>query len=53
MKFNGGKLVDHPIRTEIDVGAVAPWMRIIPSHPQVSGIFKFLIIIINSFLYLI
>ena len=49
MKFNGGKSVDHPIRTEIDVGAVAPWMRIIPNHPQVSGIFKFLIIY-SSFL---
>ena len=52
MKFNGGKSVDHPIRTEIDVGAVAPWIRIIPTHPQVSGIFKFLIIIINPFLIL-
>jgi hypothetical protein len=52
MKFNGGKLVDHPIRTEIDVGAVAPWMRIIPNHPHISGIFKFLIIIISPFFIL-
>ena len=52
MKFNGGKLVDHPIRTEIDVGAVAPWIRIIPNHPHISGIFKFLIIIISPFFIL-
>ena len=24
IKFNGGRLVDHPIITDIDVGAVAP-----------------------------
>tara|TARA_B100001564_G_scaffold303572_1_gene271782 strand:- start:290 stop:409 length:120 start_codon:yes stop_codon:yes gene_type:complete len=24
IKFNGGRLVDHPINTDIDVGAVAP-----------------------------
>jgi len=39
MKFNGGRLVDHPIRTDIDVGAVAPWMSIIPTQPHNSGIF--------------
>ena len=24
IKFNGGRSVDHPINTDIDVGAVAP-----------------------------
>tara|TARA_B100001057_G_scaffold490524_1_gene578992 strand:+ start:262 stop:396 length:135 start_codon:yes stop_codon:yes gene_type:complete len=24
IKFNGGKFVDHPINTEMEVGAVAP-----------------------------
>ena len=49
IKFNGGRLVDHPINTDIDVGAVAPWIRIIPTHPQISGILLVLIILNLSF----
>ena len=44
IKFNGGRLVDHPINTEIDVGAVAPWIRTIPTHPHISVILLVLII---------
>ena len=51
IKFNGGKFVDQPMITEIDVGAVAPWISIIPIQPHISEIF--LLIIIKSFLIIL
>ena len=51
IKFNGGKFVDHPMITEIEVGAVAPWISIIPIQPHISEIF--LLIIIKSFLIIL
>ena len=52
MKFNGGRSVDQPINTDIDVGAVAPCISIIPIHPHDSvNLFDFIFFdfIINPF----
>ena len=53
-KFNGGKWVDQPIIADIDVGAVAPWIRIIPTQPHKFENFWIILnlLIVNLILYI-